>query len=106
MAEHTPGTADDVIPTRAEVTATLTVPGGPFEMEEVVVRGIPTRTWKSAPASLRATATRTSSSTKTSGSPSSRTSATLLPSAISWSGASACSPATGWPSPCATSPTG
>jgi long-chain acyl-CoA synthetase len=54
MAEHTPGTADDVIPTRAEVTATLTVPGGPFEMEEVVVRGIPTRTWKSAPASLRA----------------------------------------------------
>ncbi|HEY5109279.1 MAG TPA: class I adenylate-forming enzyme family protein, partial [Acidimicrobiales bacterium] len=54
MAEHTPGTADDLVPTRAEVIATLTVPGGPFEMEEVVVRGIPTRTWKSAPASLRA----------------------------------------------------
>jgi long-chain acyl-CoA synthetase len=44
---------DDAVPTRAEVTATLTVPGGSFEMEEVVIRGIPTRTWKTAPATLR-----------------------------------------------------
>ena len=31
--------ADEVVPTRAEVTATLTAPGGAFEMEEVVIRG-------------------------------------------------------------------
>ena len=42
------------VPTRAEVTATLTAPGRPFEMEEMVIRGIPTRTWKTAPATLRA----------------------------------------------------
>jgi len=47
-------TADETVPTRSEVTATLTAPGGAFEMEEVVIRGIPTRTWKTAPASLRA----------------------------------------------------
>jgi long-chain acyl-CoA synthetase len=41
-------------PTLAEVTAALTAPGAPFEMEEVVIRGIPTRTWKHAPATLRA----------------------------------------------------
>ena len=39
--------------TIAEVHATLTAPGQPFEMEEVVIRGIATRTWKHAPASLR-----------------------------------------------------
>ena len=58
MAEQIEGTTDaptdDVIPTRAEVTATLTAPGGPFEMTEVSIRGIPTRTWTTAPASLRA----------------------------------------------------
>ena len=55
-AETNQPTADDVgaVPTRAEVVATLTAPGAPFEMEEVVVRGVPVRTWKSAPASLRA----------------------------------------------------
>ena len=42
------------VPTRAEVVATLTGPGGPFEMEDVVVRGVPLRAWKSAPADLRA----------------------------------------------------
>jgi long-chain acyl-CoA synthetase len=41
-------------PAVAEVTAALTAPGQPFEMEEVVIRGIPTRTWKHAPPSLRA----------------------------------------------------
>src|SRR5262245_27560702 len=41
-------------PSIADVTATLTAPGQLFEMEEVVIRGLPTRTWKNAPASLRA----------------------------------------------------
>jgi long-chain acyl-CoA synthetase len=41
------------VPTLAEVTATLTAPGAPFEMEEMVIRGVPTRTWKTAPATLR-----------------------------------------------------
>jgi len=58
MAEQIEGTTDastdDVIPTRAEVTAILTAPGAPFEMTEVSIRGIPTRTWTTAPASLRA----------------------------------------------------
>src|SRR5665213_3475900 len=58
MAEQIEGTTDapagDVVPTRAEVTAILTAPGGSFEMEEVAIRGIPTRTWRTAPASLRA----------------------------------------------------
>ena len=45
---------DDAVPTRADVTATLTAAGGPFEMEDVVIRGIPTRTWKTSPVSLRA----------------------------------------------------
>ncbi len=34
--------------------ALLTAPGAPFEMEEVVVRGIRLRSWKNAPPSLRA----------------------------------------------------
>ena len=42
------------IPTWEEATATVTAPGGLFEMEELTIRGIPTRTWKSAPATLRA----------------------------------------------------
>ncbi|MFC0081252.1 class I adenylate-forming enzyme family protein [Aciditerrimonas ferrireducens] len=37
----------------AEATAQLTAPGQLFEMEEVVIRGIPTRVWKHAPDSLR-----------------------------------------------------
>jgi long-chain acyl-CoA synthetase len=41
-------------PSIAEVHATLTAPGQMFEMEEVAIRGIPTRTWKNAPPSLRA----------------------------------------------------
>jgi long-chain acyl-CoA synthetase len=53
MAAQTETSPDEAVPTRAEVTATLTVPGGPFEMEEVVIRDIPTRTWKTAPATLR-----------------------------------------------------
>jgi hypothetical protein len=41
-------------PSLAEVRATLTAPGAPFEMDEVVIRGVPTRTWKHAPPNLRA----------------------------------------------------
>jgi long-chain acyl-CoA synthetase len=41
-------------PTRAEVVATLTAPGGLFAMDDIVVRGVPLRAWTSAPASLRA----------------------------------------------------
>jgi long-chain acyl-CoA synthetase len=36
-----------------EVHALLTAPGSPFEVDEAVVRGVPLRVWKSAPASLR-----------------------------------------------------
>jgi long-chain acyl-CoA synthetase len=49
----TPAAEPRAVPTLAEVTATLTAPGAPFEMEEVVIRGIPTRTWKTAPPTLR-----------------------------------------------------
>jgi long-chain acyl-CoA synthetase len=52
--QHTSDAPVDAVPSRAEVTATLTDVGGPFEMEDVVIRGIPTRTWKTAPADLRA----------------------------------------------------
>ncbi|HUC06268.1 MAG TPA: class I adenylate-forming enzyme family protein [Acidimicrobiales bacterium] len=38
----------------AEANATLTAGGQLFEMEEVVIRGVPTRTWKNCPPSLRA----------------------------------------------------
>jgi long-chain acyl-CoA synthetase len=38
----------------ADATASLTATGQLFEMEECTIRGVPTRTWKNAPASLRA----------------------------------------------------
>ncbi|HEY2179765.1 MAG TPA: class I adenylate-forming enzyme family protein [Caulobacteraceae bacterium] len=37
-----------------EAHALLTAPGAPFEMEEVVIGGVVTRTWKNAPPTLRA----------------------------------------------------
>jgi long-chain acyl-CoA synthetase len=37
----------------AEANATLTAAGQMFEMEELDIRGVPTRTWKHAPTSLR-----------------------------------------------------
>jgi len=37
----------------AEAHARLTAPGSPFETETVVIRGIPTTTWKNAPPTLR-----------------------------------------------------
>ena len=54
-ADQTGDTDDDSnpLPTLAEATAILTAPGQTFEMEEVSLRGIPTRTWKTAPATLR-----------------------------------------------------
>lgn len=42
------------VPTIAEAHALLTAPGQLFETEEVVVRGVPMRAWKHAPATLRA----------------------------------------------------
>ncbi len=36
-----------------ELEQSLTGPGGPFEIDEVEIRGVPTRVWKNAPASLR-----------------------------------------------------
>jgi long-chain acyl-CoA synthetase len=42
------------MPSLPEVTAELTAPGQLFEMEELEIRGVPTRTWKSAPPTLRA----------------------------------------------------
>jgi long-chain acyl-CoA synthetase len=38
----------------AEANAALTADGQLFEMEELDIRGVPTRTWKNAPSSLRA----------------------------------------------------
>ena len=38
----------------AEVDALLTAPGARFEMDEAVIRGVPTRVWKNAPPSLPA----------------------------------------------------
>ena len=37
----------------AEAHKLLTAPGSPFEMDEAVIRGIPTRVWKNAPPTLR-----------------------------------------------------
>jgi long-chain acyl-CoA synthetase len=42
-----------MIPSLAEVTATLTAAGAPFEIETREIRGVPTRVWKNAPPSLR-----------------------------------------------------
>ncbi len=43
----------DEVPSVAEVTARLTAPGQPFEMEPAVVDGVAMRTWKNAPHDLR-----------------------------------------------------
>jgi len=40
--------------TIAEANAALTAPGQLFEMEELEIRGVPTRAWKHAPPNLRA----------------------------------------------------
>jgi long-chain acyl-CoA synthetase len=46
-------TTPAALPTLAEATASLTAPGQGFEMETLTIRGIPTRTWKQAPTTLR-----------------------------------------------------
>jgi len=38
----------------AQAHSLLTAPGAPFEMEEMVIRGVATRVWKNAPPTLRA----------------------------------------------------
>lgn len=40
-------------PSIVEVTQALTAPGQPFEMEEVLIRGVSTRVWKHAPRTIR-----------------------------------------------------
>jgi long-chain acyl-CoA synthetase len=52
---ETPQEPEAEIPavTMAEANATLTAPGQLFEMEELDIRGVSTRTWKHAPPSLR-----------------------------------------------------
>ncbi len=54
-ADEHPGPAEEPtpVPTLSEATASLTAPGGTFEIEEVTIRGVPTRTWKNAPTTLR-----------------------------------------------------
>ena len=37
----------------AQAHALLTRPGSPFEMEEMLIRGVKTRVWKNAPPTLR-----------------------------------------------------
>jgi long-chain acyl-CoA synthetase len=44
---------DTPLVSMAEAIETLTAPGQLFEMEELDIRGVPTRTWKNAPATLR-----------------------------------------------------
>ena len=71
----------------AEANEALTAAGQLFEMEELDIRGVPTRTWKNAPPSLRADhghvarprRRRRSSSTRTSGRPSPSTTASPAP---------------------------
>ncbi|WP_240808531.1 class I adenylate-forming enzyme family protein [Actinomadura geliboluensis] len=41
------------LPGIAEVRAAMTAPGQPFEMDEVDIRGVPTRVWRNAPGTLR-----------------------------------------------------
>ncbi len=45
--------------TMHEALAQLTAPGAPFEIEQVEIRGVPTKTWKNAPATMRSILERT-----------------------------------------------
>ena len=107
----TPKDAPDM--SMAEANDALTAPGQMFEMEEVDIRGVPTRVWKHAPPSLRAiidmslpTATPPSSSTRTSGPPSPSTTASPARWPTGCARSSAWPRATGSPSSCATCPNG
>jgi long-chain acyl-CoA synthetase len=46
-------TAEWPVITLAEAHAQLTAPGAPFEIAEMTIRGVKTRVWKNAPATLR-----------------------------------------------------
>ena len=48
-----PDAGPPAVPSLAEITAQLTSPGATFEMDQVTIRGVPTRIWKGAPATLR-----------------------------------------------------
>ena len=97
-----------------EAHAQLTAPGGPFEIEEVVIRGVPTKTWKNAAKSLRETVERA----KAHGDASFivyEDERTTFEEHFAQRGhvrhpahraTTACGRATGSPSPCATSPSG
>ena len=45
--------SNDDVPDLANVTAALTAPGAPFEMEDIVVDDVALRAWKNAPPTLR-----------------------------------------------------
>ena len=53
MADTSTAQTGPAAPSIAEVHAALTAPGQMFELEDVVVRGVPVKAWKNAPASLR-----------------------------------------------------
>ena len=53
MTDTPPAAAEWPVMTIAEAHARLTAPGAPFEIEEQVIRGVATRTWKNAPPTLR-----------------------------------------------------
>jgi len=42
------------MPTYADIDAALTAPGQFFEIDEMEIRGVPTRVWRNTPRSLRA----------------------------------------------------
>jgi steroid-24-oyl-CoA synthetase len=54
MTQTDPTGKDTPAMTMAEANAQLTAAGQLFEMEEIDIRGVPTRVWKHAPSSLRA----------------------------------------------------
>ncbi len=93
----------------AEANRIITAPGMPCEMEELVIRGVPTRVWKNAAADpalgrrggAQRTARRSSWSTRTSGSATRRSSARSRRWRTSWP-RRASRRATGSPSSCAT----
>ena len=100
--------------TIAEIREQLTGEGQLFEMDELEIRGIPTRVWKNAPPTLRAVLELSQfhgdktflvyeDETLDLRASTSAAAATL---ATVWSSATACRRATGSPSPCATSPSG
>ena len=106
--------SEEPMSTYAEIDATLTAPGQFFEIDEIEIRGVPTRVWKSTPRSLRVVLEQSALRVATLRSSCSVTSASLTPNTTlasrrlpgGSSTTSACLPATGWSSRCATIPSG